>query len=120
LTCLVQAKLNEEEERMSFWNLGTLQLEQFRPGIMSKAEIGDSLIMVCMQIDPGKEDSGHEHPFDQCGIVLEGQIEMFVDQERQILSPNACYFIPSGRRHGWKTFDNPVKILDISLRQPRE
>jgi mannose-6-phosphate isomerase-like protein (cupin superfamily) len=99
---------------MAFWSLGTLGLEEFRPGIMSKAEIGDNLIMVCMQIGPGKEDTGHEHSFDQCGIVLEGQIEMFVGQDRQLLNANECYFIPSSRRHGWKTFDKPVKILDIS------
>jgi len=103
-----------KEGPMSFWNLGTLKLEQFRPGIMCKAEIGDNLIMVCMQIDQGKEDTGHEHSFDQCGIVLEGQIEMFVGQERRLLNANECYFIPSGKRHGWKSFDKPVKLLDVS------
>jgi mannose-6-phosphate isomerase-like protein (cupin superfamily) len=103
---------------MAFWNLGTLQLEEFRPGIMSKAELGKNLIMACMQIGPGKEDAGHEHSFDQCGIVLEGRIEMFVGQERKILGANECYFIPSGVRHGWKTFDTPAKILDVSLKQP--
>jgi len=104
---------------MAFWNLAALPLEEFRPGIISTAEIGDTLIMVCMQIGQGKEDAGHEHSFDQCGIVLEGQIEMFVGQERQLLTANECYFIPSGEHHGWKTFDKPVKILDISLKQPR-
>jgi len=99
---------------MSFWTLGSLKLEQFRPGIMSKAEIGDHLIMVCMQIESGKEDTGHEHSFDQCGIVLEGQIEMFVGQEHRLLNANDCYFIPSAKRHGWKTFDRPVKLLDVS------
>jgi mannose-6-phosphate isomerase-like protein (cupin superfamily) len=99
---------------MAFWNAGTLNLEPFRPGIMSRAEIGGDLVMVCMQIDPAREDTGHEHPFDQCGIVLEGRIEMFVDQERRLLAPNDCYFIPSGRRHGWKTFDRPAKLLDVS------
>jgi quercetin dioxygenase-like cupin family protein len=103
---------------MAFWDLLTLQLEEFRPGILSKAEIGENLIMVCMRIDPGKEDSGHTHPFDQCGIVLEGQIEMFSGQNRQLLKANECYFIPSGEYHGWKTFDEPVKILDVSLKQP--
>ena len=103
---------------MTFWNLGTLGLEEFTPGIMSKAEIGDNLIMVCMQIDQGKEDTGHEHPFDQCGIVIEGKIEIFIGQERQLLNANNCYFIPAGNRHGWKTFDNPAKMLDISLKKP--
>jgi mannose-6-phosphate isomerase-like protein (cupin superfamily) len=104
---------------LAFWNLGTLPLEEFRAGIMSKAEIGENLIMACLQIGPGKEDTGHEHAFDQCGIIIEGQVEMFVGQERQLLKVNECYFIPSGERHGWKTFDKPVKILDISLKQPR-
>jgi mannose-6-phosphate isomerase-like protein (cupin superfamily) len=99
---------------MTYWNLGTLKLQPFRPGIVSKAEIGNNLIMVCMQIDPEKEDTGHEHSFDQCGVVLEGQIEMFVGQERRMLNAKDCYFIPSGKRHGWKTFGNPVKLLDVS------
>jgi len=104
---------------MTFWNLGTLELEAFRPGIMSKAEIGDNLIMVCMEIGAGKEDTGHKHPFDQCGIVLEGQIEMFIGEERRLLNPNESYFIQSGEQHGWKAFDKPVKVLDISLKQPQ-
>jgi quercetin dioxygenase-like cupin family protein len=84
---------------------------------MSKAEIGDNLIMVCMEIGAGKEDTEHKHPFDQCGIVIEGKIEMFIGKERKLLKPNESYFIPSGERHGWKTLDNPVKFLDISLKQ---
>ncbi len=102
---------------MAFWNLDDMGLEEFRPGIMSKAEIGKNLIMVCMEIAPAMEDSGHEHPFDQCGIVLEGRIEMFVEEDRRTLSANQCYFIPSGKRHGWKTFDIVAKVLDVSLKQ---
>ena len=103
---------------MSFWNLDTLKLEKFRPGIMSRAKIGDNLVMVCLLIGSKGEDKGHTHTFDQCGIVIEGQIEMFVNQERRLLNTNECYFIPSGERHGWKTFDKPVKLLDISPKQP--
>jgi len=102
---------------MAFWNLDSLKLEAFRPGIMSKAEIGENLVMVCMQIDQKKEDTGHEHSFDQCGMVIEGTMEMFVGIERRLLKANECYFIPSGVRHGWKTFGKPVKVLDISLKQ---
>ncbi|WP_035258724.1 cupin domain-containing protein [Desulfatirhabdium butyrativorans] len=104
---------------MAFWNLDTLHLEQFRPGILSKAEIGKDLIMVCMKIEPGRADSGHEHEFDQCGIVLEGPIEMHVGSEARLLESNDCYFIPAGERHGWKTFDSAVRLLDIS-RKPSE
>ena len=102
---------------MAFWNLNTLKLEAFRPGIMSKAELGNDLIMVCMEIDPEEEDTGHKHTFDQCGLVLEGQIEMFIGDDTRLLDSNETYFIPSGELHGWKTFKKPVKLLDISLKQ---
>jgi len=98
---------------MTFWNVDTLQLQPFRPGLMSKAEIGNSLIMVCMEIAPGKEDTGHEHTFDQCGLVITGEIEMFVGKERKTLTAHESYFIPAGMRHGWKTLHSPVKLLDI-------
>ncbi|MBW1781325.1 MAG: hypothetical protein JRL30_11370 [Deltaproteobacteria bacterium] len=71
---------------MAFWNLGTLELKAFRPGIRSRAEIGNNLIMVCMEIDPGKEDTGHKHPFDQFGALIEGQIEMFIGEEHRLLT----------------------------------
>ena len=98
---------------MAFWNVNTLQLQEFRPGITSKAEIGNNLIMVCMEIAAGKEDTGHEHTFDQCGLVIEGVIEMFVGEERKTLAAHESYFIPAGLRHGWKTLDFPAKLLDI-------
>lgn len=105
---------------MAFWNLVNLTLEEFRPGIKSKAELGNNLIMVCMEIGAEKEDTGHKHTFDQCGIVLEGPIEMFIGEDRRLLNSNETYFVPSGEQHGWKTFDKSVKLLDITLKQPQE
>jgi quercetin dioxygenase-like cupin family protein len=102
---------------MSFWDLKNLKLEAFRPGIFSKAEIGDRLIMAYMEIEAHQEDAGHEHPFDQCGIVVQGQIEMFIGDENKILAENETYFAPAGIKHGWKTSDKPAKILDVSIKQ---
>ena len=95
-------------------NARDMALADFRPGIRSKAEIGDRLILAIMEIGLGKDDPGHNHPFEQCGIVLEGEIEMLIGDERQILGPMDTYFIPAGIFHGWKTVDHPVRIVDIS------
>ena len=67
-----------------------------------------------VEIGPGKEDPGHRHPFEQCGVVIEGRIEMFVAEDRRVLQPMETYFIPAGAFHGWKTFDVPARILDVS------
>ena len=103
---------------MGFWeNVNELNLKDFRPGIRSRAEMGDGLVMACMEIGPGNEDPGHQHPFDQCGILTDGEMEMFIEDERCILKAMETYLIPAGVFHGWKTFDTPVKILDISVKQ---
>lgn len=102
---------------MIFWGLQELDLEEFRPGALSRAEFGTSLVMACMEIAAHMEDTGHEHPFDQCGLILEGRIEMFSGDERRVLAGNKAYFIPAGMRHGWKTVDEPVRIPDVSPRQ---
>ncbi len=102
---------------MGFWNnVSRLNLQDFRPGIRSVAEFGDRLVMACMEIGPGKEDAGHRHPFEQCGVVVEGRVEMFIGDERRVLEAMETYFIPAGVIHGWKTFDIPARILDVSAK----
>jgi hypothetical protein len=41
---------------------------------------------------------------------------MFIGDSRCILEKMDSYFIPSGVTHGWKTFDVPARILDISAK----
>jgi len=102
---------------MGFWNLKTLKLEEFRPGISSKVESGANLTMAVMEISPNKEGTEHQHLFDQCGMVIEGEIEMSIGEEKRLLRPMETYFIPSGISHNWKTGHSSAKILDIVLKQ---
>lgn len=102
---------------MGFWDLKTLTLDEFRPGIFSKIESGSNLTMACMEIAPYKEGTAHEHPFDQCGMVAEGEIEMLIGEEKKLLKPMETYFIPAGVMHNWKTLTSPAKILDVVVKQ---
>lgn len=99
---------------MPFHRLDTLELSPFRPNINSYAELGKDLILVIMEIAAGAEDSGHSHPFDQCGVVLSGSIEMFVGEEKRLLHTHDSYFLPAGVIHGWKTSDNSATLLDVT------
>jgi quercetin dioxygenase-like cupin family protein len=73
--------------------------------------------MAVMEIAQNKEGASHDHSFDQCGIVIEGEIEMLVGEEKKMLRPMETYFIPAGIKHNWKTFSHPAKILDIVVKQ---
>ena len=102
---------------MGFWDLKTLTLEEFRPGILSKIESGSSLTMACMKISANKEGVAHEHPFDQCGMVVEGEIEMSNGDDKKLLRPMETYFISAGVKHNWKTTVLSAKILDVVVKQ---
>ena len=73
--------------------------------------------MVFMEIEAGKEDTGHRHQHDQCGIILSGKIHMFIGEVSRTLTSDESYFIPAGVKHGWKTFDKPVRLLDVSIKE---
>jgi len=102
---------------MGFWDLKTLTLDEFRPGISSKIATGKNLTMAVMEIAPGKEGMTHEHPFDQCGVVVEGEIEMSLGEEKKLLRPMETYFISAGIKHNWKTTVLSAKILDVVVKQ---
>ena len=102
---------------MRFWDLKTLKLDEFRPGIWSKLESRTNLTMAFMEIAPNKEGSAHDHPFDQCGVVLEGEIEMFIQEEKKLMRSMETYFIPAGIKHNWKTSVLSAKILDIVAKE---
>ncbi len=98
---------------MGFWDLKTLKMDEFRPGIWSKIESGKNLTIAIMEIAPGKEGTAHEHSFDQCGIVVEGEIEMSIGNEKKLLKSMETYFIPAGVNHNWKTLTSSAKIFDV-------
>jgi len=102
---------------MGFWDLKTLRLDEFRPGIRSKLESGSNLTMAFMEIAANKEGTAHDHPFDQCGIVIEGEIEMSISEEKKLLKPMETYFIPAGIKHNWRTITLSANILDIVVKQ---
>lgn len=102
---------------MGFWNLKTLKLDEFRPGIWGKVESGANLAMAFMEISANKEGTVHDHSFNQCGIVVNGEIEMSLGEEKKLHKPMETYFIPAGTSHNWKTLTSPAKILDVVVKR---
>ena len=103
---------------MPFFDFSLMSLQDFRPGIKSFAQVGKQLIQAVMTIESGMRDEGHAHPFDQCGLVLEGVFSLTIDGETRALGPGQGYFVPAGIPHGWSTEAGPVKIMDVSAKPP--
>lgn len=95
-----------------------MPLKDFRPGIKSFARVGEQLTLAVMTIESGMRDEGHAHPFDQCGIVLEGVFFLTIGGEARTLGPGQGYFVPAGVPHAWSVEAGPVKMLDVSATPP--
>ncbi len=55
----------------------------------------------------------HSHPHEQVGLLLEGEAEFFIGEERRVLRPGQMWKIPGGVVHKVVAGDQPVKALDI-------
>ena len=98
---------------MYFYNPDDRQVKELVPGINAKTFWADKMLAAVVDLDPNVHLPRHSHPHEQLGIVIEGQIEFIVADEKQILGPGEIYVIPGGVEHEARTFDHPVKVMDV-------
>ncbi|MDB6150236.1 MAG: Thermophilic glucose-6-phosphate isomerase [Chthoniobacter sp.] len=68
-----------------------------------KDGLGDSesLVFVRARITKGAGHPFHSHPeMDEIIYVLEGEMEQWLEQEKRMLRPGDCIYIPRGVIHG--------------------
>ena len=83
------------------------------PGSNAKTFWGQKMLAAVVDLDPNVHLPRHSHPHEQLGIVIEGQIEFIVADEKKLLGPGEVYVIPSDVEHEARTFDQPVKVMDV-------
>ena len=83
------------------------------PGINAKTFWGEQMLAAVVDLDANVHLPRHSHPHEQLGIVIEGQIEFIIADEKKTLGPGEVYVIPGDVEHEARTFDHPVKVLDV-------
>jgi quercetin dioxygenase-like cupin family protein len=82
-------------------------------GIIARTFWGEKMLAAVVDLDANTALPMHSHPHEQMGIVIEGEIEFTIDGEVKTLKPYEVYVIPGGIEHAARTFDQPVKVMDI-------
>ena len=98
---------------MYFHNPDKRETKELLPGIIARTFWGQQMLMAVVDLEPHTELPRHSHPHEQVGIVIEGNIEFDVAGEVQVLQPGEVYVIPGGVEHGARTFEKPVKVMDV-------
>jgi quercetin dioxygenase-like cupin family protein len=60
----------------------------------------------------------HDHPEEQFGYIIEGGFEITIGEEKAVLGPDDCYFIPSNVPHQFRMLEDTIAIDVFSPRRP--
>jgi quercetin dioxygenase-like cupin family protein len=95
---------------VSMSDLPTVTLTQ---GITAQPVFGGALLLSFVHFEPNAVAPLHQHPEEQCGTVLEGEMEFEVNGERRMMRPGDVYVAPPNVPHQARTYDRPCLALDV-------
>ena len=84
-----------------------------KPGVVKRLAsppgLGN-LQMLLVEIDPGSGsgEQGYSHAGEECGIVFEGILDLWIDDEKRTLGTGDSFRFPSTKTH---RFHNPGNVL---------
>ena len=85
---------------------------ELAPGVTMRPLFGEARCSACSSSTPGARVPVHDHPHEQLGYVLEGELVLEIDGVEHRLRPGDAYRIAGGTPHAaWS--DGPCLVLDV-------
>jgi mannose-6-phosphate isomerase-like protein (cupin superfamily) len=100
-----------------------LPIEQWRVGVETRMLVSarNGAVQLCMfeqWVAPGNGAPTHSHPVEEVLTVREGEAEMWLDQERLIVTAGQSLIVPAGRQHGFRNSGKVTLHLHAVLASP--
>ena len=97
--------------------------EAWRPGVQTRMLVsaGNGAAQLCIfeqWIAPGAGAPSHSHPVEEVLTVREGEAEMWLDQQRVIVTAGQSLIVPAGRKHGFRNSGSVMLHLHAVLASP--
>jgi quercetin dioxygenase-like cupin family protein len=97
--------------------------EHWRPGVETRmlvsASNGAAQLCIFEQwVAPGTGAPTHVHPVEEVLTVCEGEAEMWMDQQRLIVTAGQSLIVPAGRKHGFRNSGTTTLHLHAVLASP--
>jgi quercetin dioxygenase-like cupin family protein len=83
------------------------------PGVHIYTTAGPQVMLSLVEFEPHAVVEWHQHPHEQAGMLLEGELEFFIGDEHAVLKPGEMWRIPGGVRHKAVAGAQPVRALDV-------
>jgi quercetin dioxygenase-like cupin family protein len=83
------------------------------PGVRMQPLFGDAAMLNLLELEPDALVPLHDHPHEQLGLVLEGELVLTVAGEEHVLRPDDAYQIPGGVEHSALAGPAGARVLDV-------
>jgi len=98
-------------------------LEQWRAGVETRmvvsAQSGAAQLCIFEQwVAPGHGAPTHSHPVEEVLTVREGEAEMWMDEQRTIVTAGQAMVVPAGRLHGFRNSGTTTLHIHAVLAAP--
>jgi len=96
-----------------FTSAKELRGKEIAKGVMMKPLPGKNVMLSYVELTEGSEVPTHSHPHEQGGMVIEGEFEMWIGDERKVMRPGDMYMIAGGVPHGGRPVGGRAIVLDV-------
>ncbi|HKU09208.1 MAG TPA: cupin domain-containing protein [Bradyrhizobium sp.] len=98
-------------------------LEQWRSGVETRMVVSaqNGAAALCMfeqWVAPGHGAPTHSHPVEEVLTVRDGEAEMWLGEERRIVTAGQALIVPAGRLHGFRNSGTTVLHIHAVLAAP--
>ena len=87
---------------MPFVDLDEVGVREMAPGWQVRFVHSATMTFAHWTIEPGAVLPEHAHPHEQVATVIEGEFELTIDGETQVIKPGIVGIIPSNAMHTGK------------------
>ena len=99
-------------ERGAVVGLRAADPHELAPGVTMRPLFGDGAMLNLLEFEAGARVPVHDHPHEQLGYVLEGELGLEIDGVEHRLQPGHAYRIAGGTPHAaWS--HGPCLVLDV-------
>lgn len=95
-----------------FITFSDLPEKELFPGIRARITHSDQVTLSKVTLDKGVALPEHQHHNEQWTTILEGEIEMIIDGNKELMKPGMTVYIPSNAPHSAQAHTHCV-VLDM-------
>jgi quercetin dioxygenase-like cupin family protein len=86
---------------------------ELAPGVRMRPLFGIGAMLNLLDFEPRSRVPEHDHPHEQLGIVISGELTMLIDGNEHRLAAGDAYQIDGGVRHSAWTTESHCRVLDV-------